>query len=268
MTPPHGGHRTRGWLVQCVLFYSMRLISPVLIGILVLGSCIGAGAQNHIEGPQAAAADPQAGAERSDATLGQLGEVTASGAVISCMMPGGRSRSVPAEKGTYVTVTQERQGWFGVLMTDGTIGWIPKDQVELKPYRVVAPAASGAGGFADGASVVAVAMQYLGTPYKWGGNSVRSGTDCSGFVKLVFSRFGVELPRHSSTQSKAGQRVEWSDLRPGDRIYFATKGRVVNHCGIYIGGRYFIHASSRHNKVAIDDLSDPFYLNNLVVARR
>jgi cell wall-associated NlpC family hydrolase len=242
---------------------SMRVYHSVaLIGVLVLGSCLGAGAQSRLEGQADSGQDVP-----EKQTLGQLGEITVSGAVIICPAADGSNRSVATERGTFVTVTGEREGLYAVLMTDGSTGWIGKDRVELKPYRVVAPAGPGSGS-SDGARVVEVAMQYLGVSYKWGGNSVESGTDCSGFVKMVFSRFGVDLPRQSTTQSKAGQMVEWSDLRPGDRIYFATKGRAVNHCGIYIGGRYFIHASSRHNKVAVDDLSDPFYLNSLVVARR
>lgn len=253
--------------------YLWRLHAFLLIGVLVLGSCSQVGAQSRIEGrgvsqPDSRVREPAGPAQGDQRTLGQLGEVTASGALIACRMVDGSSRSVTADKGAYVTVTQEQQGWYGVLMTDGTTGWIRQGQVELKPYRVVAPASPWADGTQDGARVVETAMQYIGVPYKWGGNSVQSGTDCSGFVKMVFSRFGVDLPRHSGTQARAGQRVEWSDLQPGDRIYFATKGKAVNHCGIYIGGRYFIHASSRRDKVAIDDLSDPFYLNSLVVAKR
>jgi cell wall-associated NlpC family hydrolase len=242
----------------------------LLIGLLALGSCWGVGAQSRIGDQPASAAGESAsssqdGPQQSSKVLGQLGEVSVSDAVITRPQAGGSSRQVSVKKGTYVTVAGQYEDWYGVLMTDGTVGWIAKSQVRLMPYNVLAPDSDGA---PQGSEIVRAATEYLGMPYRWGGYDLEKGTDCSGFVKMVFSRFGIDLPRHSGTQANVGQRVEWSDLQPGDRIYFATKGKAINHCGIYIGGRYFIHESSKHDKVAIDDLSDPFYLNSLVIARR
>jgi cell wall-associated NlpC family hydrolase len=112
------------------------------------------------------------------------------------------------------------------------------------------------------------AFSYMGVRYTWGGES-RSGLDCSAFVRNVYRKVGVSLPRVSRDQAQVGQLVDWNDLQPGDRLYFAMQGkREINHCGIYLGNGYFIHASSNQHKVGLDLLSKSNYYNNLICARR
>ena len=83
-------------------------------------------------------------------------------------------------------------------------------------------------------AVVAAAQQYLGVPYRWGGTDPATGLDCSGFVQRVFRDVGVELPRVSRDQARAGRPVaSIEDARPGDLIAF---GSPVDHIGIYVGG--------------------------------
>ena len=110
--------------------------------------------------------------------------------------------------------------------------------------------------------VVGIAMQYLGTPYVWGGSSP-SGFDCSGFVMYVFSRVGVSLPRTVSTQYAVGVAVSRSELQPGDIVFFNGLG----HDGIYIGGNQFIHSPHTGDVVKISAITG-YYSDNYVGARR
>jgi cell wall-associated NlpC family hydrolase len=111
--------------------------------------------------------------------------------------------------------------------------------------------------------VVGIAMQYLGTPYRWGGSSPSTGFDCSGFVMYVFSRVGVSLPRTVSTQYAVGVAVSRSELQPGDIVFFNGLG----HDGIYIGGNQFIHSPHTGDVVKISSLTG-YYSSNWVGARR
>jgi len=101
--------------------------------------------------------------------------------------------------------------------------------------------------------VVGIAMQYLGTPYVWGGASP-SGFDCSGFVMYVYAQVGVSLPHSSYAQYGAGVPVSMSDLQPGDLVFFYGLG----HVGIYIGGGNFIHAPHTGDVVKISSLSGSY----------
>ncbi|MDK2804105.1 MAG: peptidoglycan DL-endopeptidase CwlO [Peptostreptococcaceae bacterium] len=96
--------------------------------------------------------------------------------------------------------------------------------------------------------VVAIAKDYIGVPYKWGGTTPK-GFDCSGFTQYVFRKAGVSLPRTSAAQGKVGTKVSRSELRAGDLVMFP------GHVGIYIGSGKFIHSPSPGKSVRIDDLS-------------
>ncbi|MER3500789.1 MAG: hypothetical protein IMHGJWDQ_000937 [Candidatus Fervidibacter sp.] len=174
-------------------------------------------------------------------------------------------------RGTQLIVTTEHPGWFGVLMINGATGWVPQSAIrkENRPifWDDVMRAFGGAGG-QDNHAVVAEAMRYLGIPYRYGGTSPLHGLDCSAFVQRVFASRGIRLPRTAAEQAKVGMPVPLSDLRAGDRLYFAVKGNRIDHCGIYIGNGLFIHASGRHNAVVVSSLSEPLYARSLVAIRR
>jgi cell wall-associated NlpC family hydrolase len=111
--------------------------------------------------------------------------------------------------------------------------------------------------------VVEVAMQYLGTPYVWGGSSP-AGFDCSGFVMYVFGQMGVSLPHHAASQYNYGVPVSRDQLQPGDLVFFDGLG----HVGIYIGSGEFIHSPHTGDVVKISSLSDSWYAATYVGARR
>jgi cell wall-associated NlpC family hydrolase len=175
--------------------------------------------------------------------------------------------------GTYFAVKGQQEDYYAVLMIDGSIGWIPKTSVELLEYDVVAdPQQPARPSFASGVSALAAgvlreAYRYLGVPYRWGGNGAR-GIDCSGLVRNVFAACGVPLPRTAHEQARVGAPVAFSELRAGDRLYFAVKRRSIDHTGIYLGNGYFIHASMSRGDVGVDRLTKPLYGTHLVDARR
>jgi peptidoglycan DL-endopeptidase CwlO len=110
--------------------------------------------------------------------------------------------------------------------------------------------------------VVGIAMQYLGTPYVWGGASP-SGFDCSGFVMYVFAQVGVSLPHSSYAQYGYGSPVSRGDLQPGDLVFFDGLG----HVGIYVGGGSFIHAPHTGDVVKISSMTG-WYASTFVGGRR
>lgn len=115
-----------------------------------------------------------------------------------------------------------------------------------------------------GAQVVAIAMQYLGVPYVWGGASPATGFDCSGLTMYVFAQVGVSLPHYAAAQYRLGYAVSKSQLQPGDLVFF----RALGHMGMYIGGGNFIHAPRTGDVVKISSLSESYYVANWVGARR
>ncbi len=111
--------------------------------------------------------------------------------------------------------------------------------------------------------VVGVAMQYLGTPYVWGG-AAPGGFDCSGFVMYVYAQMGVSLPHHAADQYNYGVPVSRDQLEPGDLVFFDGLG----HVGLYIGNGEFIHAPHTGDVVKISSLNDSWYSATYVGARR
>lgn len=126
---------------------------------------------------------------------------------------------------------------------------------------------SRAGTPVSGDRVIAYAAQYLGTPYKFGGQGP-SGFDCSGFVKYVFNRFNINLNRTAADQYKHGIPVPKDELQVGDLVFFASK-KTIDHVGIYSGNGNFIHSSSPSSGgVIYSSLSENYYAKSYVGAKR
>jgi cell wall-associated NlpC family hydrolase len=105
-----------------------------------------------------------------------------------------------------------------------------------------------------GQQAAALAQQYLGVPYVWGGASP-SGFDCSGLVVYVYGQLGVSLPHYTGSLWGSGAHVSRSDLAPGDLVFFYN----LDHVGIYIGGGVFIHAPHTGTVVQYGNLNDSWY---------
>jgi LysM repeat protein len=113
-----------------------------------------------------------------------------------------------------------------------------------------------------------ISERYLGVDYVYGGSSA-SGLDCSGFTSLVFKELGVVLPRISAQQYLIGTPVELADLLEGDLVFFDTIGKgTVSHVGIYLSNGEFIHAASNPGRVLKSKLSEKYYAERYLGARR
>lgn len=116
--------------------------------------------------------------------------------------------------------------------------------------------------------IVRTARQYIGVPYRWGGESPRSGFDCSGLTMVVYRLNGLDLPRSSRMQWRAGRQIERSRLKKGDLVFFATAGgNRVSHVGIYTGANKFLHAPGRGRRIQTASLSHKYYKARFVGAR-
>ncbi|TCP55451.1 cell wall-associated NlpC family hydrolase [Tumebacillus sp. BK434] len=109
----------------------------------------------------------------------------------------------------------------------------------------------------QGGKAVAVAMQYQGVPYRYGGTTP-GGFDCSGFIQFVYQQLGVELPRTTYAQLGAGVQVSQANLQPGDLIFFSCGGVATSHAGIYIGNGQFIHADADRG-IMVAALDNPYW---------
>jgi lipoprotein Spr len=114
----------------------------------------------------------------------------------------------------------------------------------------------------------AEANRWLGVKYRKGGTD-RTGIDCSGLTsRMYLAVAGMALPRTSQDQSRYGKPVSRKDLQPGDLVFFSSLGRhLVDHVGIYLGDRQFVHASPSKG-VVVSSLLKDYYMKRYHSARR
>ena len=121
-------------------------------------------------------------------------------------------------------------------------------------------------------SLLTHGLSLIGTRYRFGGSSVKSGFDCSGFIGYLFKEeLGLQLPRSTREMINIdAPLVERAELEPGDLLFFSTNGRGrVSHAGIYMGDNQFIHSSSsRSGGVRVDSLEDRYWNRSFIEAKR
>jgi hypothetical protein len=138
----------------------------------------------------------------------------------------------------------------------------------VKPQEFAVARLAGKGEEYVREKLVSTAESFLGVPYKWGGVSGKTGFDCSGLSMVVYKLNGINLPRNSRTQYKAGRTVRISELRKGDLVFFSTEGgHKVSHVGIYIGGGQFIHAPKRGKKIEFATFKSGYFKKRLIGAK-
>ena len=111
--------------------------------------------------------------------------------------------------------------------------------------------------------VINYAMQFVGGPYVYGGNSLTNGTDCSGFTKLVYANYGVYLPRSAPEQAHVGTHIDLDNIMPGDIVVSGYDG-VVCHAAIYIGDEKLVHALNSNVGIVVTSL----YIMPIIDVRR
>ncbi|WP_423599429.1 C40 family peptidase [Roseateles sp. MS654] len=119
--------------------------------------------------------------------------------------------------------------------------------------------------------LVLSAMNFLGVPYKRGGNSVNNGFDCSGFTRHIFEMsVGLVLPRRADEQAKMSSLIpiKKEDLKPGDLVFFNTMRATFSHVGIYVGEGKFIHSPRVGGAVRVEDMREAYWAKRFTGGRR
>ena len=119
--------------------------------------------------------------------------------------------------------------------------------------------------------LVMSAMNFLGVPYRRGGNTEESGFDCSGFTRHVFENsIGLVLPRRADEQATTAGllSINRQELKPGDLVFFNTMKRTFSHVGIYVGDDKFIHSPRAGGAVRIEDMRESYWSRRFTGARR
>ena len=121
----------------------------------------------------------------------------------------------------------------------------------------------------DGRTLAQFALGFRGVPYRLGGTDP-TGFDCSGLVQYVFAQYGIAVPRIVEEQWEFGDKVKPSNIKPGDLIFFNTKGRGdgASHVAIAIGGDSFVHAPNSTGVVRIETLGSTYWGSRYLGARR
>lgn len=116
-------------------------------------------------------------------------------------------------------------------------------------------------------SAARYALQVVGAPYRYGGNTPR-GFDCSGLVQYSYARAGVMIPRTTREQRRHSHAVSRQHLRPGDLLFFNQLGKRGSHVGLYLGDQRFVHAPASGKVVHVSTLTDPYWQRHLLEVRR
>lgn len=203
----------------------------------------------------------------------KVGKVTASAlrirkapsldAKIITMIPGGEK----------CAVVYEDEKWAQV-QADGIEGWVSKEYLDIEinfdtavtieEERAKKAAAKEAERLKQEAiasdkedelrkAIVNYALQFVGNKYVYGGNSLTEGTDCSGFVKLIYKEFGYSMQRRASLQYRDGVKINWEDAKPGDLIFYGDES--VDHVVMYIGNQKVVHASNPTTGIIVSTIN-------------
>ncbi len=144
------------------------------------------------------------------------------------------------------------------------------EEREWRQYRYEAPLQEAAtqADRALGDIAADQALRMLGVPYRYGGDSPRSGFDCSGLVQYSYRRAGAVLPRTTDALRQASRPVRASGLQRGDLVFFHQQWKRNGHVGIYLGEGEFVHAPSSGGRVRRDSLQSPYWRKHFSHARR
>ena len=127
---------------------------------------------------------------------------------------------------------------------------------EIKPSTQISPATN-------------LALSLQGTPYRYGKASPEEGFDCSGFVKYVYQKQGINLPRTVKDMASHLPEIPKDDIISGDLVFFNTDEQSLSHVGIYINNDKFIHApSQKTGKVLVSSLNNQYWQKHYICARR
>jgi len=158
--------------------------------------------------------------------------------------------------------------WSQIILADGKTAWtLSKDIKDLEEWKNKTKP--------DGESIAKMAMQFVGVPYMWGGNSVKA-FDCSGLSWTAYHMNGISLPRNASQQVKLGLELPLDDMaswQEGDLVFFGTPADEdrplrASHVAIYIGEGRIVHASQIVRISSLVPEDKDFYDRTPIAVRR
>ncbi len=157
-------------------------------------------------------------------------------------------------KGEELYYLETLDGWVKVSI-DSDEAYVSADYVSVEEKLATAITMTelkyGVGVSDVRVDLVEYAKQFLGNPYVWGGTSLTEGADCSGFVLSIFKKYGHQLPHYSGSQADCGTKISFSEIQPGDLIFYSGDNGVIGHVAIYIGNEQIIHASNPASGIKI-----------------
>ncbi|MGI6030492.1 MAG: SH3 domain-containing protein [Eubacteriales bacterium] len=160
--------------------------------------------------------------------------------------------------GAMIQVSAVQNGWCKTTY-NGVTGYVSADYLLFSGSEQAKT---------KGEEAVALAKQFLGVPYVYGGSSP-NGFDCSGLIYYVYKQLGVTLNRSSAAQFSNGTAVDRDSLLPGDLVFFYNKGTsTIGHVGMYVGNDQFIHAPQPGDVVKIVSLDSANYPQRYAGAKR
>lgn len=114
-----------------------------------------------------------------------------------------------------------------------------------------------------GKSIYNYALDYVGSPYVFGGISKTNGIDCSGLVLKVYENFGLDLPHLAKSQAEYGETVAFGEEKAGDLVFFGSSYNDIYHVGIADGLGNMVHAASPGQGVIVSPINNPFVIKRI-----
>ncbi len=149
--------------------------------------------------------------------------------------------------------------WVKVVIDDN-IGFVTKEFVDLSYKWKTAIKIEGITASSMRTTIINEAKKHIGLRYSWGGTSLTSGADCSGFIWAVYTKCGLNvsrlgLPRTSSDMARDGKKVTLATIQPGDLVFYGNRKGTVDHVAMYIGNGKVIHESGRREGCKISNMN-------------
>ena len=171
--------------------------------------------------------------------------------------------------GESITVLSEQNNWYKIKKSNGQIGWVSAQYISLNNDQQDSSNEATDENIDKADKVVALAEKQIGKPYVWGAEGPDS-FDCSGLVYYVYKEaVGINLPRVSRDQYNVGTYISKENLKPGDLVFSSTNDAgTITHVGIYVGDNKMIHSPNSGKNVEKVDLSNNYWKNCYVGAKR
>ncbi len=128
---------------------------------------------------------------------------------------------------------------------------------------------TSSGKFTTGQKVAKTAHSQIGKKYRYGGESPKTGFDCSGLIWWAYSEHGIKVPRVTSDQADAGKSVSSKRAKPGDIVVFKpSHSSSALHTGLYLGNNKFIHSPRTGAEIRIESIDNSYWKPKLRSVRR